>query len=214
MKTTAALTVLLALPGLAIGAPETDENIGYGAFQVTTGRVQLVVGAQAAAIAQHEKYIPLQIALAVRGKGPELEVAMARFELIDATGQISDPATVEEMSKQASSIQFMNEFRQNNPLPVGNQFNGLRRIASDFYPLQGGKFYVENHLSRESWLSDVIYFPTPEAGLVGVMTLQFLTPGMTSAVELHFEAPVKQNRHQEQEAKQNEKAAKKKKKKK
>jgi hypothetical protein len=207
MNRTVLVTSMLALAGLALGGNDTSENIGYGAYQDTTGRVTLVVGAQAAAISQHEKFIPLQIALAVQGAGPELEVAMARFTLIDASGNILDPASTAEMAKQASSIQFMNEFRRTSPLPLGNQFNGLREITSDFYPLQGGKFFVEEHLSRESWLRDVIYFPTPEAGLVGVMMLQFLTPGMDGAAVVRFEAPVKQNRHQEQEEKAANKAA-------
>jgi hypothetical protein len=206
MKTTVVLSLLLAMTGLATAAPETSQNIGYGAYQATVGRVQLVVGAHAAAISQHEKFIPLQIALAVRGKGPELEVAMARFELVDATGEIIDPASTETMAEQASLIQYMKEYRQTSPLPIGEQFTGLRKIRSNFYPLEGGDFFVESHLSRDSWLSDVIYFPTPKAGLAGVMTLQFLTPGMDAPVELRFEAPVKQNRHSEEQAKQAEKA--------
>ena len=103
----------------------------------------------------------------------------------------------------------MNEYRRTNPLPVGNQFNGLREIVSNFYPLQGGKFFVEEHLSRESWLSDVLYFPTPETGLAGVMTLQFLTPGMDAAIEVRFEAPVQQNRHHDRQEKRAEKEEKK-----
>ena len=81
---------------------------------------------------------------------------------------------------------------------------------SNFYPLDGGKFYVEEHLGHDAYLRDVIFFPTPEPGLAGVMTLQFLTPGMDEPVEVRFEAPIKQNRHHDREVKQTEKAAKKK----
>ena len=197
MNRIAAVTLLLMLPGLTIAddpanQPETSKNIGYGAYQNSSGRVELIVGAQAAAISQHEQYIPLQVALAVRGKGPELEVSMSRFALIDASGNILDPATVEEMAKQAGLIQYMTEYRKTSPLPLGNQFSGQREIVSNFYPLDGGKFYVEEHLGHDAYLRDVIFFPTPEPGLAGVMTLQFLTPGMDEPVEVRFEAPVKQ----------------------
>ena len=35
------LALVLPLPGVASETPETSENVGYGAYQATVGRVQL-----------------------------------------------------------------------------------------------------------------------------------------------------------------------------
>ena len=40
------LALVLPLPGVASEPPETNDNVGYGAYQATVGRVQLEESSQ------------------------------------------------------------------------------------------------------------------------------------------------------------------------
>jgi hypothetical protein len=67
-----------------------------------------------------------------------------------------------------------------------------------------------SHLDRDTYLTDMLFFPNPSEGLGDVLTLQLLTPGMDEAVELRFEVPLKHkktNKHKKNLEKQKANAA-------
>jgi hypothetical protein len=57
--------------------------------------------------------------------------------------------------------------------------------------MEGGKFYVVSNLPPNTYLADLLFFPTPSDSLGDVLTLQLLAPGMDQAVRLRFTVPLK-----------------------
>lgn len=173
-------------------SPETSKSLAYATYKETTGRVELVVGSQIAGLAEREKYIPLQIAVSLNGKGPEIEVTPDRFQLIDAAGNIYNAVSAADTAKEPGVLEYARGFNQQNPLVTAFEFaTDVARVMSNFYPQVGGDFYVVSHLATDTFLEDLLFFPNPGDALGGVLTLQFLTPGMDAAVMLHFEVPLK-----------------------
>jgi hypothetical protein len=171
---------------------ETSKSLSYATYKETTGRVELVVGSQIAGLAEHEKYTPLQIAVSVNGKGPELEITPDRFQLIDAKGNIYNAVSASDTANEPGVLEYARQFNQQNPLVTGFDFaTDVERVMSNFYPQVGGDFYVVSHLATDTFLDDLLFFPNPGDALGGVLTLQFLTPGMDAAVMLRFEVPIK-----------------------
>ncbi len=210
MKLKAALSaacLLLNVPGLAAReaestlAPQTSRSASFATYAERVDRVEVVVGSLSAAVAANEKYVPLQIAVGVWGRGAELEITPERFLLIDSKGNMLTPAPVEEIAKQASVLQFAKSFDKENRLRTGDDFSLSRPVASNFYPLEGGKFYSVTYLDRETYLEDLLFFAQPEAGLDGLLTLQLLVPGMDKAVEVKFEVPLNHRRTKEHQKK-------------
>jgi hypothetical protein len=171
---------------------DTSKSLFFATYKETTDRVELVAGSLIAGVAEHEKYIPLQFAVGVNGKGPELEITPARFQLIDSRGNIYNAVSEQDVAKEAGVLQYARAFNEQNPLQTAFEFStNIQRVMSDFYPMDGGKFYVVSHLGRDSYLTDLLFFPNPGEGLADTLTLQLLTPGMDAAVELRFAVPLK-----------------------
>lgn len=182
-------TALLAQSGSdssdeeAIQLPMSKES-GYYAFQETVGRVTLVVGGQLAGLEETQEYVPFQVAVAVVGKGPELQITRNNFELHDAYGEVHetvDPETVQGINS------FVRQWVQTNPLNLGSQFAVYQHVPSDFYPaMEGGMTDV--NLDREQYLVDVVYFPRPQ-DLHGELMMSFFAHGMEEgAVNVRFKA--------------------------
>ncbi len=190
------LVVACALGAGLVMAAETQTSfeLSYATYRQKVDRVEVVVGSQIAAIAAHEKYIPLQIAVGVSGRGPELQIAAERFVLIDSQGNILNAVPEADIAKDPAILNYAKEFTEQNPLQTGDDFSMSNRVASNFYPLEGGDFYTITNLDRETYLEDLVFFPRPEAGLEGVLTLQLLVPGMDKPVELRFEVPEKKKK--------------------
>ena len=171
---------------------DTSKSLSFATYKETVGRVEVVVGSLIAGVAAHEKYIPLQFAVGVNGKGPELEITPDRFQLIDSKGNIYNAVSEHDVAKEPGVHQYARAFNKQNPLQTAAEFNtDIQRVMSDFYPVEGGKFYVVSHLDRDSYLTDLLFFPNPNEGLEDTLTLQLLTPGMDEAVELRFAVPLK-----------------------
>jgi hypothetical protein len=158
----------------------TSKEIAYHTYAEQVDRVTLIVDSYPARLFQKEKYIPLQIAVGVEGKGPELAVSIDNFTLVDEADEIIAAAP---------------DYGEYSPLQVGNRFETYHRTASRLYTPEGvGDAKI--HLSRESYLIDDIYFPAPAKGLQGVLTLTFETEGMDNLVEVRFEVPLKKDKHE------------------
>jgi len=188
---------------------ETSKSVSFATYKETTGRVELVVGSLIAGVAEHEKYMPLQIAVGASGKGPELEVTPARFQLIDSKGNIYNTISEHDVAKEPKVHEYARQYDKQNPVQTGFDFStSIQRVLTDFYPLEGGAFYVESHLGRDSYLTALLFFPNPGDMMGEVLTLQFLTPGMDEAVELRFAVPLKHKKTQKHQKKMNEQKAK------
>ena len=170
---------------------ETSKSLSFATYKERAGRVELIAGSMIAALAAKEKYVPLQIAVGVDGKGPELEITPARFQLIDSRGNIYNAVSEYDVSNEPSVHQFAKSYNDQNPLQTAFEFStDVQQVMSNFYPMEGGAFYVVSYLGTDTFLEDLVFFPNPGDALGDVLTLQFLTPGMDQAVMLRFEVPL------------------------
>ena len=177
---------------------ETSKSLAYATYKETSGRVEVVVGSLIAGLAANEKYMPLQIAVSTSGKGPELEVTPDRFQLIDSKGNIFNSASVRDVANEPGVQQYAKTYSDQNPLQTALEFSlKVERVLSNFYPREGGNFYVASYLGRDTYLEDLLFFPNPGETMAGVLTLQFLTPGMEQAVKVRFEVPLKKKKKHE-----------------
>jgi hypothetical protein len=168
---------------------DTSKSLSYATYKEVVDRVEVVVGSELAGVADHRKYLPLQIAIGVFGDGPELEITPGRFLLIDAERNILNSVPAIEIAREADLLMLAKQYNETNRLATGQNFALNQRIGSNFYPSVGGAFYVVTYLNRGTYLEDLLFFPRPEAGLEGVLTLRLLTPGMESSVDVRFEVP-------------------------
>ena len=200
------ISVCLLLASMVLAAdqetqptPETSKSLAFATYEETNGRVVIIVGSMIAGLAATEKYMPLQIAVGTSGKGPQLEVTPDRFQLIDSKGNIYNTVSVHDVSNEPGVQQYAKSYSEQNPLQTTLEFSmKIERVASNFYPQDGGEFYVASYLGRDSYLEDLLFFPNLGDAMEGVLTLQFLTPGMDQAVELRFEIPLKNEKKDKQ----------------
>jgi hypothetical protein len=177
--------------------PATSKEIAYHTYAETVDRVTVVVDSYPARLFQKEKYIPLQIAVGVDGKGPELAVSIDGFNLVDGE-HVYAAAPASYLGKQPQIIRQMHDYGTYSPMQVGKDFRFYKRTQSRLYTPEGvGDDNV--HLDRETYLIDNIYFLNPSEGLTGVLTLSFETKGMENPVEVRFKVPLKKDKHKQQQ---------------
>ncbi len=178
-----ALTATAALAGTG---RSTSEDFGTATWRERTEGVTLMVSSYAASVRSGE-FVPLQIAVAARDTGKTLEVTPESFILIDENGNRYAAASwnqIREYGQATYDASLMRAF----PMPVGEQFGALQRVPSRFYPdVKGfGTVIRDVSLPPFTWFHDVLYFPYPEAGLNGVLTLQFQPKGLDHPVDVRF----------------------------
>ena len=177
-----------ALPGLA-GDEATSRSLSFATYVEEAGRVTVIVGSQLTGNYADAPYAPLQIAVGLYGKGPPLVMSPASFVLLDAGGSVYPMAPYPDV-RDAEIIQFVKQLDKTVPLVTGNHFLDRVRVSSIFYPQSGaaaGKERVE--LTHRTYFKDLIYFPRPENGWGGVLTLQFMARGLEEPLRVRFSVP-------------------------
>jgi hypothetical protein len=190
------LVVLCSTPGFASdsskGKAETSERLAFATFKARVDRVELVVGSLPAAIEEKEEYLPLQIAVGVFGKGPELTITLDSFTLFDAHDQVYDMAMASQVDTGLQ--QYVAQINRNTPLQTGADFQFSQVVVAGFYSPEG--VTLDNvHLDRETFMVDTIYFVHPKDGIEGVLTLRLLTEGMDKPVDVRFTVPLKHKKN-------------------
>jgi hypothetical protein len=167
----------------------TSKSLSFATFKEEAGRVTVIVGSQLTGHYGQSPYAPLQIAVGAYGDGPTLVVTPASFALIDARGVVYPMAPYPEV-RDAEVILFVKQLDRAVPLVTGDSFLGRARVSSIFYPQSGapaGKERVE--LTHRTYFKDTIYFPRPENGWTGVLTLQFVARGLDEPIRVRFTVP-------------------------
>ena len=95
----AALTLAVIPLGLAAPA-KTSHSLAFATYKERVGRITLLVGSFPAALFDGEPYIPLQIAVGLRGKGKTVVVTAESFHLIDQDGNVYPMPSWEEILQQ------------------------------------------------------------------------------------------------------------------
>jgi hypothetical protein len=171
---------------------DTSEHLAFATFKERVGRVELVVGSLPAAIEEKEEFLPLQIAVGVFDKGPELTITLDSFTLFDAHNQVYDMAMANQVDTGLQ--QFVAQINQNTPLQTGKDFQFSKLTQAGFYSPEG--VTLDNvHLDRETFMVDTIYFVHPKDGIEGVLTLRLLTEGMDKPVDVRFTVPLKHKKN-------------------
>ena len=105
-KPVAAALTLAVIP-LGFGAPEmTSKSLAFATYKERVGRVTVLVGSFPAALSDGEPYIPLQIAVGLRGKGPRVIVTAESFHLIDQDANVYPMASWQEILEQDRAFLF------------------------------------------------------------------------------------------------------------
>ena len=171
--------------------PETSPTVSFSTYKERVGRVTVVLGTQIASIDSDVSFVPFQIAVGVRGAGADLIVNRSSFALIDASGVVHPMAPLHEVL-DVGKISYFRQAARMSPLNDGNTFDRYRRLSAAFYPQTAGPVGKELiEMTRDTYFEDIVYFPRPESGLDGVLTLQFVAHGIDRPLRVRFEVPIR-----------------------
>jgi hypothetical protein len=193
MRRLVPIVLALSLPFSVSGEePETSKSFAFATYKERVGPMTLLVGSFPAALASEERFIPLQVAVGIRGKDPHLTVSPESFTLIDQDGAAYPLASYREVTANQWLTDYVRQIDAAYPLVTGEQFANSERLQSRFFPPLGSRPRIERvHLVRSSYFEDLIYFPRPDLGLRGVLTLRFQADGMAEPIDVRFEIPLK-----------------------
>jgi hypothetical protein len=190
------LVVCAVFFSLTAWAQEQDkkvsEDISYATYGESADRVKVVVSSVVAKIEKPEHYLPLQIAIGLRGAGPEISFNYESFQLIDGQGNYAATSTPQDLQNDMKLWMQTQNVRERRPIQTANYFSGFKMVASQMYPKVG--VGSGTNLDQNMAFQDVIFFPLPES-LDGVLTLVVMGKGMDDPVEVRFELPVKHKDH-------------------
>jgi hypothetical protein len=175
----------------AAGRPATSEGYAYATYREISDRLTVLVDSYPAALHADDRYVPIVVAVGLGGSGPSVTVTPESFTLLDASGKQYPAASFDEIARDYPKRRFDDELLRIRPLVVGEQFNTSIRLPADFYPTQeSSKIRMDRvELGPFTWFRTLLYFPRPEAGLHGVLTLTMAAEGIEPPLEVRFEVP-------------------------
>ena len=150
--------------------------------------VLLIVGVEAAQYNVREKYFPLFVTLANKG-AETLHVTRESFALEDSLGKRYSPLPLTVIQEEYHRGEFDRKLFQQNYAFTGTSVDRYTPFPSNFYPSVTRGVVNDNlELPRFGYLSDLLYFPVPEQGVLGgPFRLYFKTPELPEAVVVTFE---------------------------
>ena len=198
MRTIAGLTSLALLLTVSLGSaalaapPETSKSFSFATYKERDDRTIVLVSTLTAALFEREPFVPLQVAVGVRGRGPTLTVIAESFELIDRDGQHYPMPSYDELLAAGSLLERVEVVRNQHPIVMGQQFANSTPVASNFFPAPGTDILIPRvYMPRETFFSTLIYFPYPDGGLEGVLTVRFQAEGLPEPIDVRIEVPLK-----------------------
>lgn len=181
--------------------PETSKSLAFATYKEQVGRITVLVGSFPAALNETEPYVPLQVAVGVRGRGEKITLGVESFQLIDRDGNIFPIASFEEFRNNDHAQLFNPQIIAAYPLVTGQQFATSFQLRSSFFPTTAGGVRIDRvELEQSNHIIDVLYFPRPLAGLDGVLTLRVQAKQLAAPIDVRFEVPLKGKRRAEKRA--------------
>lgn len=187
------VAVGLAL-GLACASADNPRVVSPYSFKLSPfnfkdegSLILLVVGTQAAQYNVKEKYFPLFVTLANKG-APTLRVTRESFSFEDSLGKRYSPLPLEIVQAEYHRGEFDRKLFRDNYQFIGASVERYTPIPSNFYPsVTRGIVHDDIQLPRFGYMSDLLYFPVPEEGILGgPFHLSFKTPEIEEAVVVTF----------------------------
>ena len=150
--------------------------------------VLLVVGVEAAQYNVREKYFPLFITVANKAAST-LHVIPESFTFEDSLGHRYSPLPLTVIQEEYHRGEFDRKLFRQNYAFTGSSVDRYTPIPSNFYPsITQGVVNDNLQLPRFAYMTDLLYFPVPEQGVVGgPFHLYFKTPELEEAVVVTFE---------------------------
>jgi len=180
---------LLAVPSSAGASPKTSETYAYATFWEKRDDMTVLVDTLTPSFRDDQPFIPIPVAIGFQAYGEEYTFTRESFFLIDGSGTLYGAASYDEVVDGYPLLLF-DRFFARGPV-VAQEFQLSRRVPSDFYPPKGNGGRIDRvHLSAYSWFSDVIYFPRPQAGLDGVLTLRVSGGGVDPPIDVRVRIPL------------------------
>ncbi len=171
--------------------PATSEGYAYATYRGMTDRLTLLVDSYPAAMHVRDRYIPLAVAVGLSGPGSSVLVTPESFTLLDENGKTYHAVPFAEIVQNYPKRQFDASLLRSRPMVVGNQFATSLRVQANFYPTLAGRgLRIDRiELGPFTWFHTLLYFPRPEGGLHGVLTLRIGGEGLESPVDVRFQVP-------------------------
>jgi hypothetical protein len=185
---------ILGVAALSLGAaepPATSEGYAYATYRGMSERLTLLVDSYPAAMHARDSYIPLAVAIGLSGPGSSVRVTPESFTLLDESGRAYRAVPFEEIARNYPKRQFDASLLRSHPMVVGNQFDTSLAVRGSFYPtLVGRGLRIDQvELGPFTWFHSLLYYPLPDGGLHGVLTLRISGPGLESPVDVRFLVP-------------------------
>jgi hypothetical protein len=174
------------LIGSLVAAAEVDTSKRLDPYTYCERRedVTVVLSSRLAFTADDEAHLPIQIAVGVSGYDTKLTVSRASFVLIDSSGGVHPMAPFKEVDQ--GLILGVRKVEERAPLGAGNAFLDLAEVHSNFYPVGAASGSGRVELRRRNHFKDILYFPRPETGTDGVLTMQFVAKGLAEPIQVRF----------------------------
>ncbi len=178
-------------PAAAADKPETSKSFAFATYKERDDRTTVLVSTLLAAVFEREPFVPIQIAVGVRGRGPTLEISAESFELIDRDGNHYPMPSYDEVLAAGNLLERVELARNQDPIVVGNQFAISTPVRANFFPAPGTSIQIPRvFMPRETYFASLIYFPFPDGGLEGVLTVRFQAKGLPEPIDVRVVVPL------------------------
>ena len=169
-------------------ADDLDFKLSKHAWMEEGKLVTLIVDTLATRDRGTEPYVPLEIVVANSGVRA-LTLSRESFTLVDDQGQRHPAAGTRELLER---YDYLDQDRAIAELPgiVTNRFATYRFYPNNFSPSREDPRIVRDQLTlpKFGWMHDILYFPTPEGGVMGKRLELFLdAPELENPVFVKFE---------------------------
>jgi hypothetical protein len=191
------LILFVILPLFA--AKEREANAGtshehdYYTYMEESGNIKFLVYSYLAHWRWDDEYFPLQIAVGVAWeKGfHNVDLSLGDFQLIDEDGNTYVPTPYQTINKEYKHLAADQQFLHSKPMNVDLLFSSYGKSVGAWYPVDGGGRLRtgEAELPSSTYYEDTIYFPHPQNGLDGLLTLRLSDPSIESPIEVKFRVP-------------------------
>jgi hypothetical protein len=175
------------------GDAATSHESDYFTFMETNGGVTLFVDSEIAMWHVDDAYFPVQFALgALRAKGKDgVELMLGDFTLLTPDGKAYKPASYDDIMKKYKTRQEDNNLVLSDPIRTQETFDAFSLVTAAFYPeTMSPRMKAEGvELPASTYTRDLLYFPMPEGGLGGVLTLVVETPQIDPPLMVKFRVP-------------------------
>ena len=187
------LALLAAGPTLAGVPAKTSSKFAATTYREQVGRITVLVDGFHASLHAHDPYIPVPVAIGLERRGLTISLTPESFTLIDQEGNSYPAATHSEVQRRYTKREFDAALLGVWPLVLGQQFAISREQPARFFPSPQGRTRIPRvELAPFTWCRDVLYFPRPEAGLGGVLTLRVAGGGIPDPIDVRFQIPWRQ----------------------